>query len=412
MKKRNYNHRIFIFGLTLLLSFPSQVFFAQEKYKIEKIGGVEVISNSKFPIYKDGIKLRIVFKEELSIGQIEGDENYMFFAGISLNTDDEGNFYVTDYDKSSILKYSPDGNFILAIGRKGQGPGEFQSVSAARFDKDGFLYVTDIINHRISFFKKDGEFMRQISLSDRFIDLYINSDGYYVARKFGTTQEEKAMKRISVFGLFNSELEIIEEIYTDEVEMSLPSGTDEASIVQYIANTYSNLVFKPEGWLVLDENDSTYFGYPDNYEINIYSHLGKLQKIIKRDYEPIRITKKDEESLINMMGEMLTSPGNVPQGTFKKALEKIKFPQYKPAFQRFILMENGWLFVIVDSTPNEYALIDLFDQEGKYIAQFESTISTERMFFNNGKAYAVATENDYQFVKRYSYEIQEYKFNE
>jgi hypothetical protein len=225
------------------------------------------------------------------------------------------------------------------------------------------------------------------------------------------TPDEKNMKQISVFGLFNSESEIMEEIYTDEMETPMLSGSDEASIVQYLANAYSNLAFKPEGWLISDENDLTYFGYPEDYEINIYSHLGKLQKIIKRDYEPIRITKKDEESLINMMGEMLSSSGNIPQGALKKALEKIKFPPYKPAFQKFILMENGWLFVIVDSFPNEHALIDLFDQEGKYIAQFESKMPIEWIFFKNGKAYAVATENDYQFVKRYSYEIQEYKFN-
>jgi len=389
----------------------SPVFSAQEKNTNKESSEVEVISNPKLPIYKDGFKLRLVFSEELSIGQIEGDENYMFGAGISFTTDEEGNFYVNDFSNTKIVKYTSNGEFILSFGRKGQGPGEFQNMSVARFDKDGFLYVTDSTNRRISFFNKDGEFIRQIPLSERFIDLFINSKGFYVAKKWGMTQEEKAMKQISIFGFFDSELEIIEEIYTDEVETPPLSGGDEASIVQYLANSFSILAFKPEGWLVLDENDLTYFGCPEDYEINIYSHLGKLLRIIKRDYEPIRFNKNDKDFYIKYMGETLSSTGNIPQGTFKKALEKIKFPQYKHAFQKFFLMENGWLFVIVDSIPNEYALIDIFDQEGKYIAQFESTIPVERMFFNNGKAYAVATENDYKFVKRYSYEIQEYKLN-
>jgi len=402
---------VFLFNISLLLHLTSPVFFAQEKYKIEQIGGVEVISNPKLPIYKDSFKIRIVFKEELSIGQVEGDENYMFGAGISFTTDEDGYFYVTDFSNSRIIKYSPNGEYILSFGRKGQGPGEFQNMSVPRFDKEGFLYVTDSNNRRISFFNKDGEFIRQIPLSERFIDLYINSDGNYAAKKWIMAQEENSRKQISVFGLFDSELEIMEEIYTDEMETPPLSGTDEASIVLYLANAYSNLVFKPQGWLVLDENDLTYFGYPDNYEINIYSQQGKLQKIIKRDYEPFRINKNDKESYLKYMGDELFSQGTIPQGTLKKALEKIKFPQYKPAFQTFILMENGWLFVIIDSIPNEYALIDLFDQEGKYIAQFETAIPTNRIFFKNGKAYAVAVENDYQFVKRYRYEIQEYKYN-
>ena len=71
-------------------------------------------------------------------------------------------------------------------------------------------------------------------------------------------------------------------------------------------------------------------------------------------------------------------------------------------------MENGWLFVIVESLGDEKNLIDLFDGSGKYVAQFESTIPVEGIFFKNGKVYAVSTENDYKFVKRYSYEIQEY----
>ncbi|MCJ7582005.1 MAG: 6-bladed beta-propeller [Candidatus Aminicenantes bacterium] len=410
MQKRKYIHRILIFSLMFLLSITSQFLIAQEKSKVENINGVEVISNPKLPIYKDGLKIKLVFREELSIGQIEGDENYMFGAGISFNTDEEGNFYVTDFANTKIVKYTPNGEYILSFGRKGQGPGEFQNMSVTRFDKDGFLYVTDSTNRRISFFNKNGEFIRQIHLSERFIDLYINSESLYVGRKWDMLQEEKAMKQISVFGLFNSDLEIMEEIYTDEIATPLPSGRDETSIVQYLASSYSVLAFRPEGWLALNENDLIYFSCPVDYMINIYSQLGKLQKVIKRDYEPIHITKNDEESFLNNMSEGLASSANIPQGTFKKALEKIKFPSYKPAFQKFTLMENGWLFVIVDSIPDEYALIDLFDQDGEYIAQFELKMPLERIFFKNGKAYAVATENDYKFVKRYNYEIQEFKF--
>jgi hypothetical protein len=72
-------------------------------------------------------------------------------------------------------------------------------------------------------------------------------------------------------------------------------------------------------------------------------------------------------------------------------------------------MENGWLAVVVDSIENDYTLIDIFDEEGKYIAQFQTTVPVENLFFKNGKAYALATENDYKFVKRYKLEIQEYK---
>jgi len=41
----------------------------------------------------------------------------------------------------------------------------------------------------------------------------------------------------------------------------------------------------------------------------------------------------------------------------------------------------------------------------------EGIVSEFFFFFKNGKAYAVATEEDYRFAKRYNFEIQEYKDN-
>jgi len=39
---------------------------------------VKIISNPKYPALPDGKKKRIIFEEELTIGVVEGDENYMF----------------------------------------------------------------------------------------------------------------------------------------------------------------------------------------------------------------------------------------------------------------------------------------------------------------------------------------------
>ncbi len=74
-------------------------------------------------------------------------------------------------------------------------------------------------------------------------------------------------------------------------------------------------------------------------------------------------------------------------------------------------MENGWLAVIVEFIEGEYTLFDLFNEEGTYIGNFKANIPHDGLFFNNGKAYAVATENDYKFVKRYNFEIQEFRDN-
>ena len=103
---------------------------------------VVVVSNPKTP----ELKMRIVFNEELSIGEVEGDENYMFGNRVYFNTDEEGNFYVNDWDRRRIQKYDSQGNHLCTIGKKGQGPGEFQNVWIPRFENDNNLYVSDYVN--------------------------------------------------------------------------------------------------------------------------------------------------------------------------------------------------------------------------------------------------------------------------
>ncbi len=64
----------------------------------------------------------------------------------------------------------------------------------------------------------------------------------------------------------------------------------------------------------------------------------------------------------------------------------INYPKYKPAYERFVLMENGWIFVVIDSIRDESKWDDIFNKDGEYLAQFVTDVSTDWLFFNNGKA--------------------------
>jgi len=101
----------------------------------------------------------------------------------------------------------------------------------------------------------------------------------------------------------------------------------------------------------------------------------------------------------------------IPANEEKRVFELVKYPKYKPAYERFILMENGWIFVAVDSVRDGSTLVDIFNKDGEYLAQFETDVPTDWLSFNNGKAYAVVTIDDYQFIKRYNFEILGYKDN-
>lgn len=409
MKKRNYNHRIFIFGLTFLLSFTSQIFFAQEKNQSEKTREVEVISNSKLPIYKDDFKIKIVFKEELSIGQIEGDENYMFGGSVHVNTDEKGNFFVTDWDSKRILKYDPEGKYLLTIGGLGQGPGEFQNISRARFDKEGNIYVTDISNQRLSFFDTDGNFLRQISMPEVFEGLCMNSKGHFISSRSVMMDTGSGMGFKIEYGVFDENFELVSEFYSRIPVFDPPEGRDKTSMAKYTAGIISNLAYQPRPVYVVADNDLIFFGFPDKYEINVCSPEGKKIKTITREYDPIKVGEKDKRYFEETTATRFMRDRS--EDYIKEAIRFVAWPKFKPAYHNFILMENGWLFVVVEFIEGEYTLCDIFDEEGIYIGHFKADVPPDFLFFKNGKAYTVFTEDSYKFVKRYSFDIQEYRFN-
>ena len=407
-------HFLLIFIIVILLAIiclPKET-TNSEYTSIQKSEDVVVISNPKTPAHN----MRIVFKEELSIGEFEGDENYMFGGGINFNTDDEGNFYVVDSDNHRIQKYNPEGKYLLTIGREGQGPGEFRGFSLPRFDKDNHLYITDGSNRRISFFDKDGQYLKQIRMQERYVNLYINSKSFIVADKWNMAQEGNVQKQTHLCGVFDDKFNLVAELFKDEIETPMPAGTDASSLGDFIAKTFSILAFRPQVIVTLANNDFIYLGFPNKYEIIVYSPEGKPVRKITRDYNPLPVSEKDKESFLKIVSEQALSSPIFPDDIKKIALQKIKYPKYKPAYQSFTLMENGWLAVIVDSVEDEYTIIDIFDQEGEYIAQFKTTILAKgilstSLFFKNGKAYTVVTEDEYWFVKRYNIELQEFKGN-
>lgn len=73
-----------------------------------------------------------------------------------------GDFYVSDgYGNSRVVKFSRDGKYLLAWGRRGAEPGEFNIPHSIAVDSKGLVYVSDRENNRIQIFEADGKFLRQ-----------------------------------------------------------------------------------------------------------------------------------------------------------------------------------------------------------------------------------------------------------
>jgi DNA-binding beta-propeller fold protein YncE len=97
-----------------------------------------------------------------------------------------GDIFVADghggNTNARIVKFTKDGTFIKTWGKKGMGPGEFDTPHALAMDSRGRLFVGDRNNNRIQIFDQDGNFIDQWTQFSRPSGLYIDkNDVLYVA---------------------------------------------------------------------------------------------------------------------------------------------------------------------------------------------------------------------------------------
>ena len=148
-----------VVSIVLSLSvFIILVSYGQQKAKragtIEE--GVTVVKNPKEPIYGEDV---FNLKEELSIGEAEGREKYMFSRLSRIVVDKEARIYVLDSKEAHIKVFDKNGDYVKTVGKKGQGPGEMSLPFSICITSQNEIMVQDLNNHCIMFFSLDGSFI-------------------------------------------------------------------------------------------------------------------------------------------------------------------------------------------------------------------------------------------------------------
>ena len=141
------------------------------KGKIEWEDGVKVVNNPSEPVYGE---ILFDLEEDLSIGR-EDDENYLFYRATDVAVDEQDNIYVLEYRNCRIQKFDRNGNYLQTIGKKGQGPGEFERPLQLLLDKTGKIYVKD--GRKIKIFDREGNYLRDFLLKNYPYELFTDGEG-------------------------------------------------------------------------------------------------------------------------------------------------------------------------------------------------------------------------------------------
>lgn len=362
------------FSLILILFFGCS---KKEEWKgeIEYINNVKVLTNYDKGIWEESRKgKKIVFTEEVVIGTLEGAENQLFHRPMDVLADEDGNIYVLDAGNYRIQKFDKDGNYLLTIGRKGQGPGEILTSMDIELGSHSHILVFDIENNRITKFDSQGNFIDSFNLKfTAYHGVLDSEDNVYVYSQYN----EKLIHKFNPQGqhLLSFMDEIKSEIKRIEPHINGSGG---------IGITQDDKIF-----LVLT--------YP--YAIYIFNNQGKLlEKIITKTRYAIPPYITPPTALLPnavITNFFITGVDVSPKGNIFCRFVSFEIPE-EPDFVEKLRELNTSLF-------REHTYIDLFDAKGRFlIHQNTKNFSWGGYFDNKGYYYGIEETEDYFRAVKYS----------
>jgi hypothetical protein len=263
MKKRHIS-------IILLLSIAVLMFSCKKEKSewqgtIEEVEGVTYVNNPKEGLWDSKEESQITLIEDLKIGEMDGPEEILFvyLRDVAVNT--KGDIYMADLKLNEIRKFNKDGEYLMTLGRPGQGPGEFQFLRILSVNSEDDLIVFDGIC-RVSIFTDSGELLTTTKklVPDSWID---------ASKIFATAG------KYVIFGKLTNSLKLFHEF---DKNWDLTDSYIEYVFIDNKEFEEQTLVFQPGYCVFLNNGEIIYTNFLYNNQIYFYRNR-ELTTIISKE---------------------------------------------------------------------------------------------------------------------------------
>lgn len=281
----------------------------------------------------------LIAEEELRIGTVDGDENYMFGTISHIALGREGRIFAADHQVPIVRMYDKEGKFIKNVGREGRGPGEYTRLSGLKAFQDGRLAIWNASLMNINVYDPAGEYLETHTVNSTLHapDLFeVGKDGeFYVKTRINRNPDEPNWQygwiRVSPEG------EVIDtlEVPRDEVDRPLTFVLFTAQGSNHAFITWPRSTISSEGYVVYAEDNN-------EYEIE-FLNKGGSEKAISREFDPVTLHTAEKEQW------------QAWTDAFARRGAENVVPDYKPAFRQIFTDREGriWIWKYVKAEQTE-----------------------------------------------------------
>jgi len=310
----------------------------------------------------------VAFVAETTIDESTLPEDEFFEGIVDIGSDEAGNIYLCDIQACNIKKFSAKGNFLKIIGRKGQGPGEFNmpwrmAVTSNR------LFIYDMGNRRLCSLTTDGEYIKSIGVQNtegRPRNMRAHPGGDILVEREIIHYRDQDRPQDCIIQVFSPELELKNSLFTHQVLRNK---------FRTIQGMFSNIIqpFTPDVLWYVTPDGKIVIGLAKDYTIEIHHPEKGLLSSFKHTYKPVKVTEQDKERFFSGITYSTSEGGSseIP----KEIKTLTEFPKVKPAFDALFVDSEGNILVHTvrkdpEGSPPKF---DAFSPEGKFIGTVNIT---------------------------------------
>lgn len=353
----------------LLFVLFSLVQCGRKAPQVEKTmeNGVEVVINHLEPYSLPGIPSTLRLEEVLSIDTENDDIAKTGLTSMeSFCLDGDGNIYImmSDSPENFIYKFDASGKFLTSFGRKGQGPGEFDSGGDILVDEENLVIAKDETKDKFFIFSKDGVLIEEVK-----IGAYRSLKRYLGKKKYLTFwMKEDPGKPVLRFHYY-----ISDDRVRENQEFYLYERDDDrrAPRLRPRANT-----------LVLNSSDKNIFigDSRQGYEISVFDFSGNLVRKIRKAFQPVTFPE-DYKGLLKKF---------LAHYSGEEFIKKLDFPEHLPPFFSLFADDQGRLYVMTNEKGGgRNYWYDVFSSEGAFIGRFQLD-NVQVKYFEGQRYYELA----------------------
>lgn len=323
--------------------------------------GVAIVENAA-PLWSDGASWR-VSQPVVDIGVLEGAPQYQLFRAASAVLLDDGTIVVANAGTHELRFYDREGRHVRSTGRRGGGPGEFQSLGyVARHGRDSLL-AFDLRQRRTSVYAVSGDFVRAVSLERggfaEFVGVLGDGSVVLAGRSFGSGEAGEGVYRGSVAFvryLPDGALGDTVGVFPGAEWFQYPSGPAVITGgLLFGRDTYGAAV-----------GDRIYIGSSDSHEIGVYSPDGRLTRMVRWARTARPVTDSDfERAKQYVLSRAESDNERLRTEEMLAAMPRVRS---LPAFEAFLIDRSGNLWVEDYQAPGaQDESWTVFDREGQWL---------------------------------------------